>query len=54
MTSNPMETRHPDLVKNTNFEEIQASKNLRTKTQKQDWKEEKVENRKHESPNRPL
>ena len=43
--SDPMETRHPEISKDTNFEEIRALEDFQTAAQKQDQKEEKAENR---------
>ena len=43
-----MKTRHPELSRDTKFQEIQALKDLQIVAQKQGQKEEKVENRKRE------
>ena len=48
MRLEPMKTRHPELSRDTKFQEIQAHKDLQIVAQKQGQKEEKVENRKHE------
>ena len=45
MRLEPMETRYPEIPKDTNFEKIRALEDFQKAAQKQDQKEEKAENR---------